>query len=77
MFGHSQNLEQTDKRQNLRGTIFCSKIEMVQLLGQRQRIVVNPSIDSAVGEAFEINVDYTRSITGGTISNEYRKIDKH
>ncbi len=63
---------------NQRGTIFCSKIEMVQLLGQRQHIVVNKILTlklfkelSEAGEAFEINVDYTRSIRGGTASHKH------
>lgn len=30
--------------QNQTGTIFCSKIEMVQLLGQRQHFVVNQKL---------------------------------
>ena len=74
MVGYSINL--TD--QNQTGTIFCSKIEMVQLLGQRQHLVVNPKLTlkvfkelSGVREAFEINVDYTRGIRGGTASHKH------
>ena len=63
--------------QNQRGTIFCSKIEMVQLLGQRQHLVVNQKLTlkvfkelSGAREAFEINVEYTRGIRGGTASHK-------
>ena len=51
---------------------------MVQLLGQRQHIVVNKISTlklfkelSEAGEAFEINVDYTRGIRGGTASHKH------
>ena len=52
---------------------------MVQLLGQRQHIAfVNQILTlkvfkelSEAGEAFEINVDYTRSIRGGTASHKH------
>lgn len=64
--------------QNQTGTIFCSKIEMVQLLGQRQHLVVNQKLTlkvfkelSGAREAFEINVDYTRGIRGGTASHKH------
>ena len=64
--------------QNQTGTIFCSKIEIVQLLGQRQHFVVNQKLTlkvfkelSGVREAFEINVDYTRGIRGGTASHKH------
>ena len=64
--------------QNQTGTIFCSKIEMVQLLGQRQHFVVNQKLTlkvfkelSGAREAFEINVDCTRSIRGGTASHKH------
>jgi hypothetical protein len=64
--------------QNQTGTIFCSKIEMVQLLGQRQHLVVNQKLTlkvfkelSGAREAFEINVEYTRGIRGGTASHKH------
>lgn len=64
--------------QNQTGTIFCSKIEMVQLLGQQQHLVVNQKLTlkvfkelSGAREAFEINVDYTRGIRGGTASHKH------
>jgi primase-polymerase (primpol)-like protein len=65
--------------QNQTGTIFCSKIEMVQLLVQRQHIAFVNQIStlkvfkalSEAGEAFEINVDCTRSIIGGTASHKH------
>jgi hypothetical protein len=80
MVGHSINLEQIriKQDQNQTGTIFCSKIEMVQLMGQRQHLVVNQILTLKVfkelseeGEAFEINVDCTRSIRGGTASHKH------
>jgi hypothetical protein len=64
--------------QNQTGTIFCSKIEMVQPLGRRQHLVVNQKLTlkvfkelSGAREAFEINVDYTRGIRGGTASHKH------
>ena len=64
--------------QNQTGTIFCSKIEIVQILGQRQHLVVNQKLTlkvfkelSGAREAFEINVDYTRGIRGGTASHKH------
>ena len=64
--------------QNQTGTIFCNKIEMVQLSGQRQHLVANQILTlkvfkelSGAREAFEINVDYTRGIRGGTASHKH------
>ncbi len=75
MVGYSLNLEQIRIKE---GQSFCSKIEMVQLLGQRQHIVFNQTLTlkvfkelSEAGEAFEINVNYTRSIRGGTASHKH------
>jgi hypothetical protein len=51
---------------------------MVQLLGQLQHLVVNQKLTlkvfkelSGAREAFEINVDYTRGIRGGTASHKH------
>ncbi|MGA7010272.1 MAG: hypothetical protein WB612_11100 [Nitrososphaeraceae archaeon] len=71
------NKPRTD--QNQTGTIFCSKIEIVQLLGQRRHIAFVDQILtlkvfkelSGAREAFEINVDYTRGIRGGTASHKH------
>jgi hypothetical protein len=70
------NIPRTD--QNQTKTIFCSKIETVQLLEQRQHLVVNQILTlkvfkelSGAREAFEINVDYTRGIRGGTASHKH------
>lgn len=65
--------------QNQRRTIFYNKIEMVHLLGQGQHIAfVNQILTlkvfkelSGAREAFEINVDYTRGIRGGTASHKH------
>jgi hypothetical protein len=75
-YGWIFNKLRTD--QNQTETIFCSKIEMVQLLGQLQHLVVNQKLTlkvfkelSGAREAFEINVDYTRGIRGGTASHKH------
>lgn len=65
--------------QNQTGTIFYNKIEMVHLLGQGQHIAfVNQILTlkvlkdlSGAREAFEINVDCTRSTRGGTASHKH------
>ena len=70
------NKPRTD--QNQTGTIFCSKIEIVQILGQRQHLVVNQKLTlkvfkelSGAREAFEINVDNTKGIRGRTASHKH------
>lgn len=75
-YGWIFNKLRTD--QNQTETILCSKIEMMQLLGQLQHLVVNQKLTlkvfkelSGAREAFEINVDYTRGIRGGTASHKH------
>lgn len=76
MVGYSINLEQIRIKT---GTTFYNKIEMVHLLGQGQHIAfVNQILTlkvlkdlSGAREAFEINVDCTRSTRGGTASHKH------